>query len=205
MNNDNKLKKIRKIISDIAFWSFIGLIVAFFIINGIDQHTGYQYPILGYRQSVIVSDSMSQANSDNTYLDDSMHRIYKYDVILTKNYESFEQIKQYDVVTYYSEKNGLICHRVVDKYINEEGVGYIVTRGDSNNTDDTPVAYSLVRGKVVHVTPKIGQFVLFIQSPYFLLAFFGTGFFVALGIIIFDHKGKKENNNKQEPQLDKKE
>ena len=133
---------------------------------------------------------MEIANPENDYLDETMKRIKKNDVITTQNI-SYENIKLYDVITYVSS-NGLICHRVIAKYENENGK-YLVTRGDANNVDDAPINYSLVRGKVVLVTPGVGGFVSFIQSPYFIIGFFGSAFFIFLGFYIFKNgKNKKE-------------
>ena len=186
-----KKKSVWRIIGDVVFWTIIAFLGSACLINGIDQMSGYKVPFFGYRRSVIVSESMSQANPNNTYLDESMHQIQKYDVILTKTYKSYDDIKLYDVITYYSSKNGLVCHRVVDKYENESGK-YLVTRGDANNDNDVPFEYSNVRGKVIRVTPKVGRVVLFMQSPYFLIAFFGSGFFILLGMFIYDYEKDKK-------------
>ena len=190
--NEKKKKSPWKLVGEIFAWFFIGLFVCYFVVNGIDRHTGYNFPFFGFRTSVVVSPSMQIANPENTYLDESMKRIKKYDVITTLNYSSFDNIKLYDVLTYNS-KNGLICHRVVDKYVAEDGQKYVVTRGDANNVDDAPVNYSLVRGKVILVTPAFGHFLLFVQSPYFILAFFGSAFFIFLGLYII----KSDKNKKQ--------
>ena len=187
---EKKKNKGLLIVGEVFFWTIISLFVAFFIWNGIDQNTGYRAPIFGFRMSVIVSPSMETANEENTYLTDSMKRIKKYDVITTK-VVPYSEIQLYDVVTYHSS-NGLICHRVVDKY-EDGGKQYLVTRGDANNVNDTPISYSAVRGKVVNVTPNVGRVLLFIQSPYFLLGFFGSAFFILLGIYIFKRgQGKKK-------------
>ena len=196
---DDKPKKKKGLLlaGEILFWTVVSVFAIFFIWNGIDQNTGYKAPVFGLRTSVIVSPSMETAHEENTYLTDSMKRIKKYDVITTK-VVSYDDIQLYDVVTYYSS-NGLICHRVVDKY-EDSGNQYLVTRGDANNINDTPISYSLVRGKVIGVTPGVGRVLLFIQSPYFLLGFFGSAFFILLGIYIF--KGKSKKKEEQIPQKD---
>ena len=187
-----KKKKGLRTTGEILFWIVIVLFASFFVWNGIDQMSGYKAPIFGLRTSVIVSPSMEIANPDNTYLDNTMKRIKKYDVITTMAYKSYDEIKLYDVITYTSQ-NGLICHRVIDKY-EADGQKYIVTRGDSNNVNDTPINYSLVRGKVILVTPGVGRVLLFVQSPYFLIGFFGSAFFILLGYYIFKNgKGKKKD------------
>ena len=192
----SKAKKTFKIIGNIVFWGFIVFVGGWALINGIDQHNGYKTPFFGYRSSVIVSSSMASVNDANTsYITDKMSRIYKYDVITTKNYKSYNEIKLYDVLTFYSEGNGLICHRVVDLY-EDEGGKYIVTRGDANGADDAPINYSLVRGKVVDVQRGTGKVLLFLQSGHFIVALFASIFFICLGMFIFDYS--KDNKNKKE-------
>lgn len=195
MEKEGKKKnKVLKIILESFFWVVVVVVALYSIINGIDQHTNYSLPFFGFRQSVILSDSMSQANPLNTYLTDDMERINKYDVIITKNYSSYDEIEIYDVITYVSG-NSLICHRVVDKYTSE-GVNYIVTKGDANSGEDTPFAYSNVRGKVISVTPNIGVVISFVQSPYMIFAVCGSLFFVFLGIFIVG--GHYKNDDKKE-------
>ena len=186
----NRTKKVLKITGNVLFWTAISFLLLVFLSNTIDRYTGYRFPLFGLRQSVIVSESMARADESNTYLTDDMKRIRKYDVILTRNYRSYNEIKMYDVLTY-AEGSSLICHRVVDLY-EDEGKQYIVTRGDSNNVDDTPIEYSLVRGKVINVTRGFGQVYLFVQSPFVFLAIFGSGFFIFLGAFIIDHQRNKK-------------
>ena len=205
-NKDKKKKKPIRIILDVAFFSIIGFMVLCFTWNFIDIKSGYKYPLFGLRTTVIVSPSMATINESNDYITSDMKQIQKYDVITTANYKSFDDIKIYDVATYFAGNNELICHRVVNKYIGENGTKYVVFRGDANNVDDAPVSYELVRGKVVTVTPKIGHIVAFIQSPYVFIAIFGTAFFVALGLFIIGlGKGKKKETQPDQPVEEKKE
>ena len=195
-----KSKKV-KIIGNSIFFSIITLMVFFFVWNYIDIKSGYKYPIFGLRKSVIVSPSMATVNDANTYITPEMKQIKKYDVVTTKQYKSFDSIKQYDIATYFAGSNTLICHRVIDKYIDESGHKYVVFRGDANNTNDAPVSYSLIRGKVVSISRGTGRFVAFIQSPYFFLAIFGTVFFVSLGMFIIDRNKQQKALEAEEDEL----
>ena len=193
-----KNNKKAKIIGNTIFFTAITLMVTFFVWNFIDIKSGYKYPIFGMRTSVIVSPSMATVNEANTYITSEMKQIQKNDVVTTVNYKNYDDIKLYDIATYYTGSKNLICHRVVDKYVSN-GVQYVVFRGDANNIDDVPVSYDLVRGKVVSITPKVGHVVSFIQSPYLFIALFGTAFFVALGLFIADRgKEKKKAVPEQE-------
>lgn len=180
-----------RVLGDIIFFSVVGFIAAYFVWNQFDIHTGYQHSFFGTRNSVIVSPSMSTVNESNDYITEDMKQLQKYDVITTLDYKSFDEIEIYDIATYCSSSNELICHRVVDKY-EADGKQYIVFRGDANNINDEPVSYELIRGKVVYVTPKIGHVVAFVQSPYILIAIFGTLFFVFFGAFIITYKKEKK-------------
>ena len=186
-----KSKKV-KVIGNSIFFSIITIMVVFFVWNYIDIKSGYRYPIFGLRKSVIVSPSMATVNDANTYITPEMKQIKRYDVVTTRQYKNFDSIKQYDIATYFAGANTLICHRVVDKYIDESGHKYVVFRGDANSTNDAPVSYSLIRGKVVSISRGTGHFVAFIQSPYFFIAIFGVVFSVALGMFIIDRNKQQK-------------
>lgn len=194
----SKKKKILKYVLNGVVW---GVILGFLIYSGlkvIDVKTGYK--LLPNHSAVIVSDSMSYVNEANySYLDkDKTEPIKKNDVIHTSNFKNFDDVKVIEDVAIYLSKDGtLICHRVIDKY-EDGGIQYIVTRGDANNVDDAPVNFDLVRGRVTSVTGG-GGVVLFFQSPYFVLALCGTGFFILLGYLIFNLKTEKKAAGVDEP------
>lgn len=180
---NRRIIRTLKRIGNIAFFSIAGLLILYFVISTIDINTNYSFSPFGLRSSVIVSESMAYRNPENTYLTEDMHQIQKNDLIITSNYKSYNDIKLYDVLTYKSG-NVLICHRVVNTY-EQDGKQFIVTRGDSNNADDTPIEYSSVKGKVIAVAPQLGAVALFLQSPYVTLAIFGSLFFFFLAWFIF--------------------
>ena len=198
LDNMKEKKKITpiRIIIDVLFFGVVGFMVLCFTWNFIDIRSGYKYPLFGQRTTVIVSPSMATVNDANKdYITEDMKQIQKYDVITTKDYKSFDDVKIYDIATYYTGKE-LICHRVVKKY-ESEGKQYIIFRGDANNVDDTPVSFELLRGKVTKITPKVGHVVAFFQSPYLFIALFGTLFFVFLGMFIITYKKDKKEPVKE--------
>ena len=194
-NMGKNKRSTKRIVFDVVFFSLLSLMLAVIITTFVDIKSGL-------RTSVITSPSMATVNPANeSYITSDMKQIQKNDVITTKQYKSFDDIKIYDVATYYSGNSLLICHRVVDKY-EENGEKYIVFKGDANATIDAPVKYSFVRGKVINVVPKAGAFVSFVQSPYFFIGLFGAGFFVALAFFVLDSKKKKQvEENATEPQI----
>ncbi len=185
-------RKIRllSLVGEMLLWALALFCVSYAVTNVIDSHTNYSCSFFGYRTSVIVSGSMENKNPENDYLTDSMKRIEKDSIIIAKE-TSYEDIEIYDVVLHV-ESGNLICHRVIDKY-ESNGIKYLVTRGDSNNLDDAPFAFSLCKGKVFNVIPKVGHFVLFLQSGYFLVALFFSIFLVAGTLFLLSlKKDKKE-------------
>lgn len=181
---------------NVLFYSICGAVIAFAALNSIDRSTHYSF--LPNHTAVIVSPSMSRIHEDNlSYLsEENTQHIQKNDVIYTTSYKSFDDIKLMDVAVYIGENGTMICHRVVEKYEDSDGQ-FIVTRGDANNSSDTPVNYSAVRGKVVWVIPKAGNFVNFTQSVYFVMAVCFSAFFVFLGMFIYNIQ-----NDSKTPNLD---
>ena len=198
---EEKKSKKGKIILNAIFFSVMAFLVTIFVWNFIDIQSGYKYPVFGSRTSVIVTESMATVNKSNDYITSEMKQIQKNDVITTVSYKSYDEIKIYDIATYYDGSRTLVCHRVVDKYVTEDGRQYVIFRGDANNVNDAPVLYDLVRGKVTNITPKVGTVVAFVQSPYLFIALFGTVFFIALAIFIVDFR--KEKNKGEEKVEDK--
>ncbi|MCQ2815069.1 MAG: hypothetical protein MJ227_02105 [Bacilli bacterium] len=203
-NNSEKLKKPSKInkkqdeekhspiyyILNTILWVVVLGVFTYSILNTIDQKTGFTF--LPNHTAVIVSESMSYVNDANTsYLDKNIQHINKYDVIYTTNYNSYEEIDYLDRIVYMGQSGTLVCHRVVDKYT-DNGINYIVTRGDANSTNDTPFAYAQVRGRVSQVIPKAGYVVLFFQSWYFIMALCFSIFFILLGTFIYNMKTDKK-------------
>lgn len=178
---------------DILSWTLIGGMFVYTTINVIDIKSGYKLSFFGTRNSVIVSESMSFINEANKeeLAPLNIQTIQKFDLVQTREYKKYEDIKKYDVLTYVGQSGELICHRVIDLYTTEEGQ-FIVTRGDANTGNDTPFKYERVKGKVVHVIPKVGHAVNFVKSPYLYIALFGSGFFYFLGRFIYTYGDKNE-------------
>lgn len=90
-----------------------------------------------------------------------------------------------DVVTY--EENGsLVTHRL----ISVQG-DTAITKGDANNTEDSPIAVTQICGKVAAVWYGAGNIMLFLRSPAVILMII-----LFSGLIIFLPKrfNRKEKN-----------
>ena len=114
------------------------------------------YPnFFGYTLFKVISDSMYPAIKQN-------------DVIIVKINE--QNIQKNDVITYKVNKD-FITHRVVDIRDNA-----YITKGDYNNTGDTPIFKTDVVGKVIKVLPKFGVWKDVLMTPKILIVFFITIF-----------------------------
>ena len=134
--------------------SILVILLAFLSISSsIDKYTNYNTSFFGVRSSVITSNSMGSVDESMNkvdYLDKGT--LHRGDLIFTYEYKDYSDIKIGDIITYYNGET-LVCHRVIDKVINNE-VESVITQGDANNTNDGVIPYSLVKGKVVFFYPK---------------------------------------------------
>lgn len=172
-----------------VLFGIVLFVLAFFLVgnvwNFVDEKTGYRHPFLGFRSAVVVTDSMSFVNDANKdELKDYPERIYKDDVVLARMDFTFDTLEKNDVILFVYEDVGLVCHRVYDTYVEDDGTEMVVTRGDANAMLDDPIPFTNVVGRVYDVIPKVGAAILFFQSPYGLLAVSLVIFFVCLGFFI---------------------
>ncbi len=101
-----------------------------------------------------------------------------------------KDIKVDDIITYCKE-NDFITHRVVS--VNGEN---LVTRGDSNNSSDSPVKLDMVVGKVTHVFHGVAAMVDILLTPKIFISIVITLFLFS---ICFSYIPK----NKQKIKYDK--
>ena len=173
-------------------WSIVGFLTIFSALEFADKKTGFK--VLPTHTAVIVSDSMSKVHPDNvSYITSEMTQINKGDIVRAKEYKNYSDVDLYDVILYTGQDGSLICHRVVELYENE-GKQWVVTRGDANGINDVPVSFEIVRGKVVNTIKGVGKIIMFMQTPYFLIGVFGSGFFIFLGFFIAGYSKKNKNS-----------
>lgn len=193
---NTKKKGIKKFF-DVVFWIIAFFVVGFSCVNIVDKTTSYSFPLFGYHNAVVLTNSMSEVLPMNeSYVPEDSIRIKRNDVIIIHEYKSYEEVEINDVCSYINQDGLLVCHRVIDKYETESGK-YIITRGDNNTLDDNPFEFKAMRGKVVKVIPSIGLLALFFQSYYFLLAASGIAFFCFLGAYISKVVDEKEETKKK--------
>lgn len=188
------MKTFKKILS-ILGWIVLGFLLVLLVWNSVDRLTDYQAAPFGRRVSAIGSSSMETVYPGREDLPESTTRIAKGDVIVTENVKSIDDLKVYDVITYFDGKV-LICHRIMEFY-ESNGIKYIVTQGDANNVIDSPIQFSLVRGRVINILPRgLGNFIVFMSSGYGIMAILLSAGFICLGFFIYANVTKKD---KQEP------
>lgn len=65
------------------------------------------------------------------------------DLIFIEKPEAKDNVSVGDIIVYKNE-NGFTVHRVIRKLTDK-----LVTKGDANNVDDSPIAYNQIEGKVL--------------------------------------------------------
>ncbi len=199
IKKESSLSKFKEIIS----W-ILSLIVLLFIgrsvISLFDRLNNFNIPFVYFRESVVATKSMQNVYPDHEdFLKDHNDRIYAYDLVCYNDNYDFESLQKYDVVVYrifHEGKSILICHRVIDKYIDDAGVKRVVTRGDANRDVDGAIPYDDILGKVYMVIPKIGYVLDFFTKPVGALAVFGTLISISAGALIIDSANNKTKNKK---------
>ena len=95
------------------------------------------------------------------------------DVVLVK---ITNEVQENDIIVF-KKNNSFITHRVVKK----DG-DIITTKGDANNTEDSPITIDKVLGKVTGVIENVGIIRKVITSPAVLISITIT--LILLGIVI---------------------
>jgi len=125
----------------------------------------------GYGAAVVLSGSMEPALKVN-------------DLIIV---HETEDCTVGDIVVYQDAHN-LIVHRIV-----EDNGETVITRGDANDTDDSPIYRSSIKGVVVGYIPFVGVLVNALKSPMGIAAVL----FCAFLLIELSFQKEKETGEEQ--------
>ena len=98
-----------------------------------------------------------------------------------------------DIITYKSENNNFITHRIIEKNNNE-----IITKGDYNNTEDSPISVNNVIGKVVFVFKNVEIWKKVFTTPIVLISVVTTLILYGLAFSYESEKHKKVVDKKYE-------
>ena len=176
MEIKKKEKRSFKSILRYFFLIFISFVVGIniYTINA-SRIVGNAVPMpFGIGAAVVLSGSMEPViNVDDLVI-----------VVKTDNFEVGD-------IIVFQEGRIAITHRIVE--INDE---YVITRGEANNTNDTPLSYEQIKGKVIMVIPYVGYVIHKIQTPL------GTFLIIGLAIMLFElsfiNKKEQDNNELEE-------
>lgn len=137
----NKLKTIAR----------MGVLILIGLVLGVNAYlwnarslTGNSLPMpFGIGAAVVLSGSM-----EPTIMTDEL--------ILVQAQDSYGL----DDIVVYQSGHVLVVHRIVDM----DGE-LVTTRGDANNTDDTPIPVSQIKGRVIGHVPNVGAAVRLLKTP----------------------------------------
>lgn len=134
------MKKAVKIIVNILAWVFLLLaLLVTVIVFSAERNNGVSN-IMGFMPMTVESNSMSPT-------------FKKDDLIIVKEIDDVNDLKEDDVITYWTHINGKRVkntHRIVKVNLNDQGqIESFTTRGDNNNgiDDDTPASPNDIIGK----------------------------------------------------------
>lgn len=113
----------------------------------------FSYGYLGVEPTVIYSGSMQPELNVG-------------DIVLIDNVDAYD-IEIGDVIQYVREDKALILHRVVERYEDEKGQLFFITKGDANEKPDfDPVIQQNVKGKAVYTLPKVGWIQIYVKELF---------------------------------------
>ena len=124
---------------------------------------------LGFGMTVVLSGSMEPALSVGDLL-----------IVVPQDAYQVE-----DVVVYQTSRTAVV-HRIVAI----EGEAY-TTRGDANNTEDKPIAFENIKGKVIIVVPFVGYLVNLIKTPV------GTAILLGLALLLLEMSFRSDKKQDQ--------
>ncbi len=178
----NILKKIFSIVLTTITSLFIILAVYNFISVKVLKNDYSN--VFGYTLFEVISGSMSP-------------KIKKWDVILV---ELNSDYKKGDIVTYKSKDGAYITHRIIE--IN--GDTYI-TKGDSNNTIDSPISKKMIIGKEVKVIGNLAIWIKVFTTPKVIISILTTVIIIAYTINVIETEAKEKEKNNRNTDNNKKE
>lgn len=110
--------------------------------------------IMGYRPMVVLSGSM----------------VPTYDVgsLIYLKETPFDELEVGDVITFGSQEDGLVSHRIVD--INKTE-GTLTTKGDANDVNDPEIKANIVKGRISDklYIPYAGYILQMIRKPVIII------------------------------------
>ncbi len=148
--------------------------------------------VLGFTSMATLSGSMSG---------DAPDHIEVGDLVIARSVNP-DTLKVGDVITFMENGRTAVTHRIIA--INEDGT--FTTKGDANNTEDqSPVSKENVIGKFWFRIPKMGDAILFAQTPVGMLVVIGVPIilYILLDMILRARQNKKDKKKADEDKSSK--
>ena len=162
----------------VIFAIFIILTLAIIILSIFSySHTS----IFGFRMYKVMTGSMEP-------------NIHISDIILIKEIDNY---KKNDIVTYKDSSNQYVTHRIVS--ISDDTV---ITKGDANNTEDSPIKKKDIIGKMIFKLSMLGFIVYLFNKPIIWILIFIIGILI---IFVIPDKEGNENSERGKKKKTKKE
>ncbi len=180
IDSKNKKNKVLSIVSKVASYLVLAIVVAFFGISLYSRFSNNLIPSGNSTLVVIASGSMSNKNANNEYVQDPSinNQFNTYDIIGISKYTSVNDVKLYDVVAYKSKQGTTIVHRVIN-IVDIDGKIFFETQGDANASKDSNIyydgylSYDEIYGYYNGLKiPGLGVFVVFLQSNAGIITIF---------------------------------
>lgn len=156
-----------KVIRNTILGIIIAVLAVFIVLVMITRISGGTPSVLGYSMFRVSSGSMTPALEVG-------------DVIITKEFDPMT-VKKGDIITYKSEsgpmEGRMVTHRVIRGPYKDKGKFYVITKGDSNVSEDDPIRVDQVESKYLF---KI-SILTFIYNIFVTPA----GLLIVIGLVIF--------------------
>ena len=164
------MKKVIKVLGNLLFVIVVFLLLVG-LLTGLSSKSEKVYDVIKFRSYVIVTPSMKPTINPG-------------DMILVKKTD-IDKLEKGDIITF-NKDNIVATHRIEE--INGDS---IITKGDNNNLEDTPINKSDVIGKFMFSIPKIGYIISFAISPVGLVTMGSIIVFIFIYDFIFREKRQK--------------
>lgn len=143
------MKKVLKIIARIVCFLLLSILIGYNVVLLNAKFVLHeQLPMInGCGHVIVLSGSMQPAFDVN-------------DLLIVQHCDSYEPG---DIITFVDKSNVLVTHRLIR--IDEEN-GTFISKGDANNIQDPEMQTERIKGKVIHIIPKAGAVIAFLQNPF---------------------------------------
>lgn len=147
------------------------ILVNVYLIIGSYQNPNVPPHLFGYTPLIVQSGSMDDGAKD---------AIKVGDLVLVKNADGNERYQKGDIITY-KQADDYVTHEIID--VKTEGSKQLYqTKGRANNTADQEVVKSSqILGEAMMNVPKMGDVLMFLQTPLGLVTTVGGPLLLMMG------------------------